>query len=462
MIERPNRLVKSAIGVLGLALAAMFAWQWNPGESAGPTVSRAPSPALPDTADSTGEALAAYSGRLNLLEQQLAQRDERIEALINRLGEPAEPAASPPLTLDALGELTDRVTEQVLSQLPGPQAGSVDSPGPGTGAPEPAYPVSRHHGTVRADGRLWITPIRGPGPLVAPIGEGRLLADGLGSGSEAINQGLDELEARFVVDPENPDGQRVTQSADGTDLPPVIPVYTIPKNATLMRSRAMTALIGRVPVRGSVRNPIPFKILTGAHNLAANDIFIDGIDKAIWSGTAIGDGTLHCVRGTVHSVTFVFADGRIRTVSRPATDTEPGAGLGWISDARGFACLPGQYVSNAPKVMSQLFIAGAASGYAEAFSQSQLSTVLNDRGLSSGLSDADNVNDYALGQGLGGGFGEWARYVRERADDLFDAVVVQPGEELAIHVTHAIPIDYDPVGRKVAYEVAHRGAGGLD
>ena len=373
------------------------------------------------------------------------------------------------MTRDTVSDLVEAATDDAFRRLQTLLGESVDpepSAGP-SGAPEPRYaisPVSHRHGQLRADGRLWITPMGTRGPSSGtPPGDAFALADLPQHGEHVINQGLDELESRFGPGPDDPGTRRVIRPADGTDPPPVIPVYTLPKNATLMRSKAMTALIGRVPVRGSVRNPIPFKVITGAHNLAANDIFIDGIEKAIWSGTAIGDGTLQCVRGTVHSVTFVFADGRIQTVSgRPSTETEPGSGLGWISDARGFACLPGVYVSNAPKVMSQLFIAGTASGYAEAFSQSQLSTVLTDSGLSRVLSESGSVNDYALGQGLGGGFGEWAQYVRERAEDLFDAVVIQPGAELAIHVTRAIPIDYDPIGRKVAYVTRPRGNGGLD
>ena len=96
MIERPNRLVKGAIGALGLGLVAMFAWQWNPVEPVSPpTVSGGPSSTRPDTADSTVEALAAYSGRLNLLERQIRQRDARIDELMNRLGEPDDPTAPP-------------------------------------------------------------------------------------------------------------------------------------------------------------------------------------------------------------------------------------------------------------------------------------------------------------------------------------------------------------------------------
>jgi len=50
----------------------------------------------------------------------------------------------------------------------------------------------------------------------------------------------------------------------------VDPVFTVPRNATLIGSTAMTALVGRVPVQGQVRDPMPFKVITGADNLAAN------------------------------------------------------------------------------------------------------------------------------------------------------------------------------------------------
>ena len=57
----------------------------------------------------------------------------------------------------------------------------------------------------------------------------------------------------------------------------VHPVYTVPRNATLIGSTAMTALVGRVPVQGQVRDPMPFKVITGADNLAANGLTIPGV-----------------------------------------------------------------------------------------------------------------------------------------------------------------------------------------
>ncbi len=135
------------------------------------------------------------------------------------------------------------------------------------------------------------------------------------------------------------------------------PVYTIPRNATLIGSTAMTALVGRVPVQGQVQDPMPFKVIAGKDNLAANGLTIPGLQGMIWSGTAIGDWTLSCVSGQLESVTFVFEDGTIQTLSSDDNSLGGSSGssargsknkpLGWISDARGIPCITGERKTNA-------------------------------------------------------------------------------------------------------------------
>ena len=133
--------------------------------------------------------------------------------------------------------------------------------------------------------------------------------------------------------------RRVDQSTDGVltsvtektgnltqTLKPVHPVYTVPRNATLIGSTAMTALVGRVPVQKQVRDPMPFKVITGVDNLAANGLTVPGIQGMVWRGTAIGDWTLSCVTGRLDSVTFVFADGSIRTLSSDDRNAKAGGG----------------------------------------------------------------------------------------------------------------------------------------
>ena len=123
-----------------------------------------------------------------------------------------------------------------------------------------------------------------------------------------------------------------------------VKVYTVPRNATLIGSTAMTAMVGRIPIQGEVRDPMPFKVVTGTDNLAANGLTVPGIAGMIWSGTAIGDWVLSCVTGRLDSVTFVFDDGTIRTIAGDDGQAQRGGGaqaLGWISDDQGIPCISG-------------------------------------------------------------------------------------------------------------------------
>jgi integrating conjugative element protein (TIGR03752 family) len=231
-------------------------------------------------------------------------------------------------------------------------------------------------------------------------------------------------------------------------------VYTVPRNATLMGSTAMTALLGRVPVRGEVRDPMPFKVITGGDNLAANGLTVPGVEGMIWSGTAIGDWTLSCVTGRLESVTFVFDDGSIRTLS--TEDREERSGdrdrpLGWISDARGIPCVSGERKSNAAAFLSQRIGAKAIEAAADAAAASQTTTVLRDSGGISNTVSGD-TGAYVLGKTVAEGGNEIAQWLLERQAQNFDAVFVPAGAELAIHVDRQLTIDLDPHGRRLHHE----------
>ena len=80
----------------------------------------------------------------------------------------------------------------------------------------------------------------------------------------------------------------------------------MPRNA-LIGSTGMTALVGRVPIQGQVRDPIPFKgDYRQRKSLAANGLRIPGIEGMIWSGTGDRRLDLSCVTGKLESVTFVL------------------------------------------------------------------------------------------------------------------------------------------------------------
>src|SRR3546814_16737478 len=109
-----------------------------------------------------------------------------------------------------------------------------------------------------------------------------------------------------------------------------------------MGAVAMTALIGRVPIDGTVNDPYPFKVIVGPDNLTANGINIPDVAGAVFSGTAPGDWTLSCVRGQVRRITFVFHDGTIRTIpedsERNKQGHNPEEGRGVTSDPYGLPC----------------------------------------------------------------------------------------------------------------------------
>ncbi len=246
---------------------------------------------------------------------------------------------------------------------------------------------------------------------------------------------------------------------------PLEPHYTVPRNATLVGSTGMTALIGRIPRDGQVQDPFPFKVIVGADNLAANGIEIPGIDGMIFSGTASGDWALSCVRGSLHSVTYVFTDGTIRSVSSDDNSLqnlsrERGDGtttainnrpLGWLSDRRGIPCVSGKRISNAVDYLAGRLLARAVESGGQAFSQNE---VTNQTGSALGVTTSVITGDAAKFAGLNalsGSANELSEYLRERAAQSFDVVYVDTGVELAIHVDVELPIDFNPKGRLTTY-----------
>ncbi|WP_269499716.1 TIGR03752 family integrating conjugative element protein [Castellaniella sp. S9] len=242
-------------------------------------------------------------------------------------------------------------------------------------------------------------------------------------------------------------------------------VYTVPTNSTLMGSVAMTALIGRVPIDGTVNDPYPFKVLVGPDNLTANGIDIPDVAGAVFSGTASGDWTLSCVRGQVRSITFVFHDGTIRTIPEDREGNQQNNqqrdGLGWISDPYGIPCVSGERRSNAQQYLgSQALITAAGAGVASLIESDsgQMSYVGSDGSIGTvGISGQE-----AVGRILAGGVQEMSNWVNKLYGQAFAAVYVRPGAKVAVHLEKPLAIDFDPEGRKVDHRAGESHALELD
>ncbi|KAA8685747.1 TIGR03752 family integrating conjugative element protein [Pseudomonas caricapapayae] len=248
--------------------------------------------------------------------------------------------------------------------------------------------------------------------------------------------------------------------------------YTLPQNSTLMGSIAMSALIGRVPVDGTVNDPYPFKVLIGPDNLTANGIDLPDVAGAVASGTASGDWTLSCVRGQIKSLTFVFTDGTVRTLPAPVQggnqqnnnqnnsgDQQPiQGGLGWISDPYGIPCIAGERRSNAQQYIgSQALITAAGAGAASLIKTegSTSSYVSNASGTlgSTGLSGNE-----AMGKILTQGVTDVSSWVNKLYGQAFAAIYVLPGAQVSLHIDQELEIDYELKGRKVKYPSGARHA----
>ncbi|WP_140720733.1 TIGR03752 family integrating conjugative element protein [Pseudomonas sp. Hp2] len=240
------------------------------------------------------------------------------------------------------------------------------------------------------------------------------------------------------------------------------PVYTVPTNATLVGSIAMTALIGRVPVDGTVNDPYPFKVLIGQDNLTANGIEIPDVAGAVVSGTASGDWTLSCVRGQIRSVTFVFNDGTVRTMPEDREDggnrqqanegnTTQG-GLGWISDPYGIPCVSGERHSNAQQYLgTQALITAAGAGAASLIdSDSGQVSYMNSDGSIGTVGIGGNE---AMGRILASGVQDMSQWVNKLYGQAFAAVYVKPGAKVAVHLEEPLMIDYAPKGRRVDHRL---------
>ncbi|OKO99780.1 TIGR03752 family integrating conjugative element protein [Xenorhabdus eapokensis] len=248
------------------------------------------------------------------------------------------------------------------------------------------------------------------------------------------------------------------QPATGQNPPPIPllkeenekPVYTLPENATLAGSQAMTALLGRVPVNGTVTDPYPFKILIGKDNLTANGIELPEVEGAVVSGSASGDWTLSCVRGQVNAITFVFQDGTVRTL--PGKGQNP-QGIGWLSDENGIPCISGERKSNASTYLPTLFALSAMNSAGDALNESQRTAQTNGTGgITSALTG--NAGQAALGKAISGGMKEMGEWLKQRYSQTFDAVYVPPGAGVVVHITQSLAIDYETKGRKVHYGVS--------
>jgi hypothetical protein len=239
-----------------------------------------------------------------------------------------------------------------------------------------------------------------------------------------------------------------------------IPYYTIPANGTSVQVRLMTALVGRIPVKGVVVDPYPFKVLLSDDNLAANGLRIPHLLQMVVSGYCEGDLVIQGVRGWITSLTFVFDDGTISSTTSNDNDIgnfTKANSLGYLSDKHGNPFILGmKFLTNAPTYLGGNIALGVGTGMANAYAQSQTTNSTSVLG-NTNTAVTGSAGKFVLGQGLSNGANEAQQWWHDREQQSFDAVYVAPTDvngqyiEIAVNFAKEIHIDYNPTGRKLSY-----------
>ncbi len=254
----------------------------------------------------------------------------------------------------------------------------------------------------------------------------------------------------------------------------VIPHYTIPARGTIFEARAMTALIGTVPVGGKVQDPFPAKFIVGEKNLATNGLRVPGLKGIVFEGVARGNWNLSCVAITVTAATYTFADGRIQHMtynsqgggggSRAAQSTSPFAegeasqGVGYISNPQGVPCIPGKRITDAHKQLFTIGTLGAAASYFDAKAAAE--TTSSDNALGGGsTSVTGNRSAFINNTTYSNSVQTIMDFYSKRMRDTFDVIYRDPGAEVSIHLTQDLLIDYHTEARKLAYNPGGQGNG---
>ena len=243
------------------------------------------------------------------------------------------------------------------------------------------------------------------------------------------------------------------------------PYYSIPPGTNAIHTTLLTALLGEVPNNGTFQQPaFPFQAMIGRKDLlAANGKELPPeVGGMKISGYAVGVGSfldnLSCTRAYITQAVYIFNDGHISVIGKSQDSKnvlDPSETLGYLSDPWGNTCIPGQYITNAPRVLGALTATGVVSGFGHAISQAQTTTYTSSE-------DANTVIDgstvkYGLGNGLAYGMNQATDWMLDRLKGSFDLVYVPASTDnkptqVVANFTQMIPIDLDEHSRKLRYE----------
>ena len=255
-------------------------------------------------------------------------------------------------------------------------------------------------------------------------------------------------------------------NSDGYDQPQLkpkpkdIPYFTIPANATLADVVLQSDILAEVPVNNTLLQPaFKFKAIVGRRELLASNgmTLPPNLSGIVFEGYSVGNMAMSCARGYITKMLFTWRDGSFSVVGSQenGTNLNPQNALGYISTPYGNPCLPGKYITDAPKVLASMAAMGGLAGGANAFAQTQTTTSFSPYQSVSQVTG--NAFKYMGGKMIGTGADKALDWYSSRVNGVFDVVYIPSsfGSQLThvvVNITKTIPIDKKLHGRKINYE----------
>jgi len=278
---------------------------------------------------------------------------------------------------------------------------------------------------------------------------------------------LDRLLDKPPVEPKERslwEGQKEKEEA-----PKTTPFYTIPAGSDFSKVTLLSALIGEVPVEGKLMQPLfPFSAMVSRGDLmTANGMQLpDEIIGMKVSGYSIGVGSfldnISCVRAYVTSALFVFDDGHFVTVGqeqmKSSAEMINNDSIGYLTTQYGNPCIKGQYITNAPQVLTSFMAAGGIQGAGNALSKWQMT--YQAEGGNAIATPTGQLGHFAAGGALNEGSQKITDWMEKRIQGSFDMVFVPASlkvqnrfipNHLNLHFNQTIAIDKELNGRVLDY-----------
>ncbi len=253
------------------------------------------------------------------------------------------------------------------------------------------------------------------------------------------------------------------------EAPKTTPFYTIPAGSDFSKVTLLSALIGEVPVEGKLMQPLfPFSALISRGDLmTANGMQLpDEIIGMKVSGYSIGVGSfldnISCVRAYVTSALFVFDDGHFVTVGqeqmKSSAEMINNDSIGYLTTQYGNPCIKGQYITNAPQVLTSFMAAGGIQGAGNGLSKWQMT--YQAEGGDAIATPTGQLGHFAAGGALNEGSQKITDWLEKRIQGSFDMVFVPASlkvqnqfipNQLSLHFNQTIAIDKEHLGRVLDY-----------